>query len=426
MVASGAGTLLVNGSVSNTGGHAMFVFGTLGGDGTTGDVTVISGGTLQPGSASATAVLSSTGDFSSYSGSTFSVTLDGATPGTQYDQLSVTGTADFNADAGAGATLSVSLASGYIPEPGTTTPSSRPAAVPNIFNGLRRRLDGHGRGQRLLLPDQLRGRRGHPDGAAAHDTWTGGDGNGDWSDPLNWSEGAIETYDALVFPANTAPTALVDDLSSSTIELTSIEIDAAGLGFSAIPGNAITLDSGITTTYNAGATTFAIDTTIAGNEVFSVASGGTLDVSGIISGSGNLLQEGGGTLQLDGTNTYTGGTSVSGILEVTNDDALGQNGGAGVVVYSELIATNGITLAPTSLTIYGNGVNGAGALVLDDGANANPGTFTIGMDSTIGVTNGSSSIETAISDDTDDYGVTIVGGGTLVYTAANTYTGTTT
>ncbi len=140
-----------------------------------------------------------------------------------------------------------------------------------------------------------------------------------------------------------------------------------------------------------------------------------------------MLQEGGGTLQLDGTNTYTGGTSASGILEVTNDDALGLNGGAGVTVYSELLATNGITLAPTSLTIHGNGVNGAGALVLDDGASADPGTFTLGSDATIGVTNGSSSIESPIGDGSpsNGYGVTIVGGGTLTLTAASTYTGTT-
>ncbi len=190
MVASGAGTLLVNGSVSNTGGHAMFVFGTLGGDGTTGDVTVNSGGTLQPGSASATAVLSSTGDVSSYSGSTFSVTLGGATPGIQYDQLDVIGTADFNADSGAGATLSVSLGSGYIPVPGTSYTIVSANAVPNIFNGL---PDG----STITAADSdYSFRINYAAGAVVltalprTNTWTGGDGNGDWSDPLNWSDGS--------------------------------------------------------------------------------------------------------------------------------------------------------------------------------------------------------------------------------------------
>ena len=414
----------MDGSIGSSSGVSV-AGGTLDGDGTVPAVTVQSGGTVQPATASGTAVLSSTGDVSFDSGSTFSVTLGGTTPGTNYGQLDVTGTADFDADSLGGATLSVSLAPGYTPVPYTQYTIVSAGAISNTFNGL---PDGS-----TITPtgSDYSFQINYSSGAVTLtsqprvNTWTGGDGNGDWSDPLNWSDGAIETYDALVFPANTAPTALVDDLSSSTIELSSIEIDAAGLGFSAISGNAITLDSGITTTYSAGTTTFAIDTTITGNSIFSVASGGELDVTGVVSGSGNLLQEGGGTLELDGANTYTGGTSVAGILEVTNDDALGQNGGAGVTVYTELIATNGITLAPTSLTIYGNGVSGAGALVLDDGANAQPGTFTIGSDATIGVTNGSSSIMTPIVDSGTGDGVTIVGGGTLTMTAANTYTGTT-
>ena len=347
--------------------------------------------------------------------------LGGATAGTQYDQLNVTGTLDLNNDAGAGASLALSLAGGYIPQPGTVyTIITASGALSNTFNGL---ADGA-----TVMAGSYPFRINYQAGSvtltalARTDTWTGGDSTGNWSDPLNWQSGyAPGKYDALVFPANTAPAALNNDLTAGT-ELTSIEIDAAGLGFT---GNAIILDNGITAGYGTGATNFAIDTSISGNSVFQVASGGTLDVSGIVSGSANLLQEGSGMLQLDAANTYTGGTSVAGILKVTNNDALGQNGGAGVVVYTELIATNGINLAPTSLTIYGNGVEGAGALVLDSGANADPGTFTIGQNSTIGVTNGSSTIGTAIGDGGGGYGVTIVGGGTLTLTAANAYTGTT-
>ncbi len=163
------------------------------------------------------------------------------------------------------------------------------------------------------------------------------------------------------------------------------------------------------------------------------ASGTTLTINGIIDDGGNgytltVANGATGTTVVDGSNTYTGDTTVSsGILEVTNGDALGQNGGATVTVDAgaELLATGSISITPATLTINGSGVNGAGALVLDSGATAQPGSFTLGSDATIGVTNGSSTIGTAIGDGGSGYGVTIGGGGTLTLTAANTYTGTT-
>jgi autotransporter-associated beta strand protein len=416
------GTLEVDGSIAGSSGVTVENGATLDGEGTVPEVTVQAGGTLEPASGSATAVLNSSGDVNFDTGSTFSVTIGGATPGTNYGQLSANGTAEFDADSNGGATLSVSLAPGYIPKPNTQYVIVSAGTVSDTFNGLPN-------GSTIQAADSDYSFRINYVGDAViltslarTDTWTGGDDTGNWSDPLNWQGDYVPgKYDALVFPSNTSPSALNNDLAAN-MEFTSIEIDAAGLGFS---GSQIVLDSGITTGYGTGTSTFAIDTVITGNAIFNVASSGTLDVSGVLSGSANLLQLGGGTLQLDAANTYTGGTSVAGILEVTNDDALGQNGGAGVTVYSELIATNGITLAPTSLTIYGSGVDGAGALVLDDGANADPGTFTLGSDATIGVTNGSSSIGTAIGDGGGGYGVTVVGGGTLTLTAVNTYTGTT-
>ena len=86
-----AGTLLVSGSIS---GSATTVKngGTLGGAGTTGAVTVASGGTLSPGSSPG---VLNTGAVDLQSGATLKLELGGITPGnaaTNHDQVSVTGT----------------------------------------------------------------------------------------------------------------------------------------------------------------------------------------------------------------------------------------------------------------------------------------------------------------------------------------------
>ncbi|MBY0514763.1 MAG: autotransporter-associated beta strand repeat-containing protein, partial [Gemmataceae bacterium] len=93
------GTLLVTGLVP--GAAAVNTTGTLGGTGTvSGTVTVNNGGHVAPGVA--TGVLQ-TGPVTFAGGSSFDVQVNGTTPGTQADQLAVTGTLNLG-----GATLNVS------------------------------------------------------------------------------------------------------------------------------------------------------------------------------------------------------------------------------------------------------------------------------------------------------------------------------
>ena len=87
-----AGTLLVNGSQPSS-DITVDTGGTLGGSGTVGAIT--SAGTVSPGGPG-TALLSS-GNVVLSAFSTFTVTLNGVTAGTGYDQLSVTGTVDLTA-----------------------------------------------------------------------------------------------------------------------------------------------------------------------------------------------------------------------------------------------------------------------------------------------------------------------------------------
>lgn len=102
-----AGTLLVNGSLS---GSAVTVpGGVLGGSGSVVGAVALTGGALAPGEGIGGFT---TGSVSFSSTSTFAVELGGATPLTEYDQLT-TGSINLNSDAGVGATLSLSLLNGY-------------------------------------------------------------------------------------------------------------------------------------------------------------------------------------------------------------------------------------------------------------------------------------------------------------------------
>ena len=129
------------------------------------------------------------------------------------------------------------------------------------------------------------------------------------------------------------------------------------------------------------------------------ASGATLTLTSTISGTGyGISKAGAGTVILNGTNTYTAGTTVSaGTLRAGNDNALGTAGGT-LDLYGHSVSVVSLTGAGTITT-----TNGASTLTVN---NASDCTF-------------SGSI-------TDSTTLTKTGSATFVLAGNQTYTGTTT
>ncbi len=133
--------------------------------------------------------------------------------------------------------------------------------------------------------------------------------------------------------------------------------------------------------------------------VFDQASAGTF--SGAISGSGSVTKESGGTLILTGNNSYTGGTTVSGgTLSISSDANLGTGG--------TVALGTGTTLAFTAGGIYAHAIVVTG-------------------DPTFDIAPGQSVTQSVVIADGASVGTVVkTDSGTLVFTAAMTYSGGTT
>lgn len=161
-------------------------------------------------------------------------------------------------------------------------------------------------------------------------------------------------------------------------------------------GGGLSLNNGSLLTSASFNSNRAVDLGVDGG-VFVPQSGTTLTLVNSIAGAGMLSKEGGGTLVLTGTNTYSGGSLLgSGVLAISRDANLGDSGGELVFDGGTLRLDADVTLSSTrdvTLNTPGGSID----------TNGNTGTFA----QTLGGSGG----------------LTKLGAGTLVLSGQNLYNG---
>ncbi|MCP5127842.1 MAG: autotransporter-associated beta strand repeat-containing protein [Gammaproteobacteria bacterium] len=157
-----------------------------------------------------------------------------------------------------------------------------------------------------------------------------------------------------------------------------------------------TLESGLSidASDGAGLTITGQKLTLDGGMTWTSGSGDADGIASVIAGSGSLTKAGAGTLALSATNTYTGGTSVSGgTLTIAEDSNLGNGGGIALAHGAKLGITNSANITKAV------NLSGTAQIGVDSGA------VTLS-----GVISGSGRLEK-------------VDAGTLILSSGNTYTG---
>jgi autotransporter-associated beta strand protein len=158
----------------------------------------------------------------------------------------------------------------------------------------------------------------------------------------------------------------------------------------------------------------AVSLDIGGFTLTTGGNNGSTTVSGTISGTGNLVKQGSGTMTLGGTNTYNGTTTVSaGVLSVTSDSNLGSN--SVTLASSSTLDITGATTIDNAIALSGDATVSTSANATLSGVVSGANTLTKAGASTLTLSN------------TNTYAATTVSAGTLsVASDANLGSGTVT
>lgn len=367
------GTLLVTnttGSATGTGTVNVNSGATLGGTGTIGGpVTVANGGILSPGNSPGTLTMGSLtldsgsilnyelgdpgpSDFIQVNGN---LTLDGIM---NITALSGFGSGTYGLFGYTGSLTDNGLLFGSVPGLYDLTVDTNTSNEVNLHVAVA--TAQYWDGANTTANGVVNGGTGTWDGSATNWTNTGGNANAAWAGTL-----------AAIFGGTAGTVTIADGFTAN----------ATGYGF------------------EVGGYTLAADGTgeiaLTGTTHF-VTNGGTTTITAPINGTGALEKQGGGALVLSGTNTYTGGTSITGgVLRISADENLGAASGGLFINGARLRTTE--SFATSRDTILGAG----GAQI------STRGTTTLSHN---GLISGSGVL-------------TKLGPGTLELNADNTYTG---
>jgi autotransporter-associated beta strand protein len=298
------------------------------------------------------------------------------------------------------------------------------------------------------------------------DTWSGGGADNNWTTGANWvGKVAPAAGDNLVFPAAAARPANTNNYPGGT-HFGSITLNGTGY---VIGGNPITLSGGISenvATYNSGADVrpqLNLGVTLGAAQAFAAnlngfVLGGSLNLNGfvltltgaasenllrpspklagVISGAGSISKTGVGEFTLSANNTYTGFTTINaGVLGIQHGNALGATGAGNstTVASGATLRFNGDAISSAeSIVLAGTGTADYAALQVSGCASgctiSAPLTLTANSDLNITppVSAATLTISAAIGESGGVRTLTKSGGGTLILSGANTYSGATT
>ena len=207
-------------------------------------------------------------------------------------------------------------------------------------------------------------------------------GSGSWSTFDNWQQaggtpgidGALSANDTATFGSGGSGTVRLDG-SSPSISALSFSNASSSYAISTGSGSgSLTLTAGVSAasiSNAAGTHTINAPLTLGSDVTLQNASGTTLTLAGVVSGTGGLTQAGSGTVALNAAATFTGATKInSGTLALGADGSLA----------STSIALSGGTLDLSSKTAYtfsgGQSLSGSGSINIGSGTVTVSGNLT--------------------------------------------------
>lgn len=199
-------------------------------------------------------------------------------------------------------------------------------------------------------------------------------------------------------------------------------------------GNVVTIANNFTavTVATEKSLTFSGPVTLTGNRTITNNIGTTVAASALIfsgsigesSAGFGLTQAGTGTMQLNGSNTFTGGLTLnsSGTVQLGNAGALNSTAGSENAVTFGASSTGKLNLNGNSVTISALSTNATPGTPIVQNANATAATLTVGNSAAL-----SGTFAGVIQDGTGGgtLSLTKASAGTLTLAGANTYTGAT-
>ena len=199
-------------------------------------------------------------------------------------------------------------------------------------------------------------------------------------------------------------------------------------------GNALTLNNATLTAGNSFNSTLAGTTTLAGISTISIT--GNLNINGNLTGTGGLIKTGATVVPVNGTNNYTGTTTISGggltflkpaslynadPLQWTKSNITVNNGGSLTLKVGgagEFTITDASTIFGNLITgVNSNGLQAGGFFGVDAGTSGGSFTISTNLTNSTGVGGGAVGIRF--------FGNNSMGASTLELTGTNTYSGQT-